>query len=115
MVHTDSVPVYKVDDMSNMNYLESDTVWINTSSKHGLGTNYHQKHSHLFINDLCAPEYTEVARVKGNYLNNVKTVQGPYASTNLMEQHFSKMNLVSILHHLCPLLLIIPSFRCQPR
>ena len=98
MVHADSVPVYKVDDMSNMNYLESDTVWINTSSKHGLGTNYHQKNSHLFINDLCAPEYTEVDRVKGNYLNNVKTVQGPYASTNLMEQHFSKMNLVSILY-----------------
>lgn len=86
-----------------MNYLESDTLWIN--SKTGLSNgeslnNYPPKKvPHLFINNMCVPEYAELDGVKETYMNTMAAVQGPYASTDLslVDSQFNNISIVSKL------------------
>ena len=65
-----SVPVCKgSDESSSVNYLESDTVWINPSK--GPGPRYPDPDtsSHLYINKICPPEYSELDTDRSSYRN----------------------------------------------
>ena len=64
-----SVPVCKASDESaSVNYLESDTVWINPSK--GPGPRYDpDTSSHLYINKICPPEYSELDTDRSSYRN----------------------------------------------
>ena len=75
-----------------MNYLESDTLWINPKAN-GIPHNstYQDKNTNLYINNMCPPEYAELDR-KSTF-RNMNHTQGPcYASTNIMEKPFHKFD-----------------------
>ena len=92
------VPVCKSSDESSgggsVNYLESDTVWINPNkSVSGSGVphnlSYQDKTSHLYINKICPPEYSELdGRSSYRNINHcTPSSQGQYyASTNIMDK-----------------------------
>ena len=102
------VPVCKTsDDRSSVNYLESDTVWINpkksaSGSDDGILHNlsYPDQSSHLYINKICPPEYSELeSRASYRNLNHctpshqAASQQGQYyASSNIMD-HLHSTNI----------------------
>ena len=92
------MPVCKVDDTSAMNYLESDTLWINPKAN-GIpqNTSYQEKDTHLYINNMCPPEYAELDGK--SIFRNTNHTQGPcYASTNIMEKPFQKFDDVQTIN-----------------
>ena len=87
------VPVCKSsDDQAGSGYLESDTVWINpaksVSSIPSHNLSYQDKSSHLYINKICPPEYSELdGRSSYRNINHCSPSQGQYyASTNIMDK-----------------------------
>ena len=66
----------KLVESANLNYMESDTMWINPA-----------KHTHLYVNNLYPPEYAELdqARLASGHHDTC------YASTDLLEQHFNQV------------------------
>ena len=62
-----AVPVCKPEERAGLRYLESDTLWINPSKA--------ARPAHLYTNNLCPPEYSELGSWTG----------GPcYASTSVL-------------------------------
>ena len=90
------MPVCKQSEESPHSYLESDTVWINTSKSAGQGAHRslpYQDSSHLYVNKICPPEYSELEGQSASYrnMNHCSPMHGAsqgqyYASTNIMER-----------------------------
>ena len=85
------MPACKVDDPSSINYLESDTLWINPKANEiPHNSTYQDKSTNLYINNMCPPEYAELDG-KSTF-RNINHTQGPcYASTNIMGKPFHKL------------------------
>ena len=82
------VPVCKQSEESPQSYLESDTVWINPQKPPGC----YQDSSHLYINKICPPEYSELESRAASYRNlshctpSRQSQPGQYyASSNIMD------------------------------
>ena len=73
------------DGSSPLNYLESDTLWINPKSKLLVQTSEENKGSHLYINNMNPPEYAELeGGKKESALRNMNHTSSPcYASTSV--------------------------------
>ena len=88
------VPVCKTsDDRSSVNYLESDTVWINpnksvSGSDSGIPHNlsYQDKSSHLYINNICPPEYSELEG-RPHYTRNINHCTPSHQVSNALPQY----------------------------
>ena len=83
------MPVCKQSEESPQSYLESDTVWINPHKPTGC----YPDNSHLYINKICPPEYSELeGRASYRNLNHCTPQHQPgqqgqyYASSNIMDQ-----------------------------
>ena len=79
------VPVCKQSEESPQSYLESDTVWINPGKPSGS----YQDNSHLYINQICPPEYSELES-RAAYRNPAHCSPSQqagqyYASSNIMD------------------------------
>ncbi len=116
------MPLHKVDDISHLNFTDRDHLWFDPNWHNGgSGTGSGGKSSnnndskksddddpmaamlennaknpkvssHIFVNDLHAPEYAEVDPGGGGGV--VGDSNGPYATTNLMVEssHFSSID-----------------------
>jgi hypothetical protein len=69
----------KLVESCSLNYLESDTMWIQPKSTGSYG----EKPTHLYINSLYPPEYAE--------LDQARQHDTCYASTDLLEQHYNQV------------------------
>ena len=94
----------KESEESPQSYLESDTVWINPHKP----TGSYQDNSHLYINKICPPEYSELeSRASYRNLNHCTPSHQAghqagqyYASSNIMD-HLGHHSLHST-NHLAP-------------
>ena len=88
------VPVCKsTDESSSVNYLESDTVWINpnkstSSIPHNLS--YQDKSSHLYINKICPPEYSEL-----DGQSSFRNINHCSSSQAEIEAGFQRVNIIT--------------------
>ena len=92
------MPVCKQSEESPQSYLESDTVWINPGKPSGS----YQDNSHLYINQICPPEYSELesraAYRKPAHCSPSQQAGQYYASSNIMD-HLGHHSLHSATHH----------------
>ena len=90
------VPACKQSEESPHSYLESDTVWINPAKPGVQGPHslpfQDTSHSHLYINKICPPEYSELES-HSSYRNmnhctpsHVAKQGQYYASTSIMDR-----------------------------
>ena len=75
----------KLVESSSLNYMESDTMWINPKT----GVQPPLPPAHLYMNSLYPPEYAELdqARLTAQHDNC-------YASTDLLEQHYNQVKQI---------------------
>ena len=68
-------PISKHSYYIPQSYLESDTVWINPHNP-GKRSGSYQDNSHLYINKICPPEYSELeSRASYRNLNHCSPSQ----------------------------------------
>jgi hypothetical protein len=73
----------KIGESSSLNYMESDTMWINPKAANS--QLIYGAPQHLYINNLYPPEYAELDQGSRHQHDTC------YASTNLLDQPYNQV------------------------